>query len=286
MTGVTAALTAVFILAALLWKLAPGKTFAEILSLLGAEGLLPPVGQTREFHGSYLSATQCAPCHIEHFQEWSESVHARSLTSENFLKTFPQYLDFVGKGAREDPRTAMACFGCHAPLLKNAEPQVVRRVTAFVLAKETERLEGLEVGCIACHADLGGVFSGPIRDPQNNPFHSSKFSPAYEDGSFCAACHISAPSSIPCSDVYTDWERSRAAKQGRTCQSCHMAERSGIAATGGPSRKTHSHIFPGARSAAMLQQAVALGLKGGFRKDQLEVTATVRNLAPHRVPDG
>jgi hypothetical protein len=36
----------------------------------------------------------------------------------------------------------------------------------------------------------------------------------------------------------------------------------------------------------MLQRAVALRLKAGFRGDGLEVTATVRNLVPHRVPDG
>ena len=36
----------------------------------------------------------------------------------------------------------------------------------------------------------------------------------------------------------------------------------------------------------MLQQAVTLGLKAAFRKDRLEVTAMVRNLVPHRVPDG
>ena len=36
----------------------------------------------------------------------------------------------------------------------------------------------------------------------------------------------------------------------------------------------------------MLQKAVVLGLKANFRKDRLEVTATIRNLTPHRVPDG
>jgi hypothetical protein len=65
-----------------------------------------------------------------------------------------------------------------------------------------------------------------------------------------------------------------------------MAERSGIAAAGGPQRKIHNHVFPGGRSAVMLQQAVALRLKAAFREEHLEVTATVRNLAPHRVPDG
>ena len=65
-----------------------------------------------------------------------------------------------------------------------------------------------------------------------------------------------------------------------------MPEQSGIAGVGGPIRQIQSHTFPGGRSAALLQQAVTLSLTAGFRQNHLEVTATVRNLVPHRVPDG
>jgi hypothetical protein len=180
----------------------------------------------------------------------------------------------------------MACFNCHAPLLKHAGPEVIRQVSDWVRSKEITRLDGFEVGCVACHADGSGAFSGPIRDPKDNPFHTANFSPSYKNASFCGTCHTAKPSSIPCSDVYTDWEKSKAALQGKTCQSCHMPEQSGIAGAEGPIRKIQSHRFPGARSAALLQQAVKLGLKAGFRENRLEVTASVRNLAPHRVPDG
>jgi Cytochrome c554 and c-prime len=270
-----------------LLSITPGKILSKMFSIAAVQGLVAGrAEQPASFGINPFPATECGSCHREHFDEWSRSFHARSLTSESFLRTFPQYLESVGTQAREDPEAAMACFNCHAPLLKSAEPELVQRITAFVLAKDTKKLDGFEVGCVACHGDQGRAFSGPIRNPQNNPFHTSKFSPAYEDGSICGGCHTSAPSSIPCSDVYPDWKKSRAAKQGATCQSCHMAERSGIASTGGPSRKIHSHLFPGGRSAFMLERAVDLRLKAGFRKDRLEVTATVRNLAPHRVPDG
>ena len=280
-------LTVLFILIGLLWKIAPGKTLSDMVSMTGAAGVVASrAEQAADFRAISLPATQCRSCHAQHFAEWSRSFHARSLTSENFLRTFPQYLDSLGRDARADPQAAMACFNCHAPLLKNAEPQIIRQITALVLAKDTKKLEGFEVGCVACHHDGNRVFAGPIRNPQDNPFHSSKFSTSYKDSSFCSSCHTSAPASVPCSDVYTDWQISRAAKQGRTCQSCHMIERSGIAASGAPRRKIHSHVFPGGRSADMLQQAVGLRLKAAFREDRLEVTATVRNLAPHRVPDG
>jgi hypothetical protein len=65
-----------------------------------------------------------------------------------------------------------------------------------------------------------------------------------------------------------------------------MAEQRGAAAAHGQQRTLHSHVFPGGRSAAMLREAVVLNLKSAFRQDRLEVIATVRNLTPHRVPDG
>jgi Cytochrome c554 and c-prime len=280
-------LIVLFLLIGLLWKITPGKTLPSMLSMRGVKGgIALHAKPAAAFHNNPLPATQCASCHAEHFAEWSRSFHSRSLASENFLRTFPQYLDSLGREAREDPLAAMACFTCHAPLLKTADPSVVRQVTAWVLAKDTKKLDGLEVGCVFCHLDRERVFSGPIGNPQDNPFHLSKFSQSYKQASFCAACHTSTPPGVPCSDVYTDWKKSRAAKQGRTCHACHMPERDGVAAVGGPRRKVHSHVFAGGRSATTLRQAVALRLKAAFREQRLEVIAAVHNLTPHRVPDG
>jgi hypothetical protein len=280
-------LTALLLLIGPHGKIAPEKTVPYRLSMTAAESIVAgraePVAAVPR---SPLPARQCGSCHARHFEEWRRSFHARSLSSENFIKSFARYLESLGKQAREDPQSSMACLACHAPLLKNAEPEVIRQVSDFIVAEETQKLDGFEVGCVACHLDGDRVFAGPIAGPQNNPFHLSKFSTSYKDASFCANCHTSAPPVVPCSDVYRDWKKSRSAKQGTTCQSCHMAERNGVAASGGPPRKIHSHVFPGGRSATMLRQAVLLRLKAGFRGGRLEVTATVRNLTPHRVPDG
>ncbi|HZD39862.1 MAG TPA: multiheme c-type cytochrome, partial [Terriglobales bacterium] len=245
-----------------------------------------PAAPVTDFGNSHPAAIQCGFCHSEQFKDWSGSFHAQSLTSAGFLRSFPQYLEFIGKQPEADPQAAMACFNCHAPLLKHAGPEIIRQVSDWVRNKEINRLEGFEVGCVACHTDGNGAFSGPIRDPKNNPFHRANFSPSYRDASFCATCHTAKPSSIPCSDVYSDWKKSEAEKQGKSCQSCHMPEQSGVAGAGGPVRKISSHSFGGGRSAAMLQRAVTLRLKAAFQKDRLQVTATVHNLVPHRVPDG
>jgi hypothetical protein len=280
------ALIALFLLIGLLWKIAPGKTLSEMLALTGAEGVVTVRAEQAGFRSNPLPATQCASCHAQYFDEWSRSFHAQSLTSDDFIRTFSHYLDSLGEQAREHPQSSMACLSCHAPLLKQAEPEIIRQVTASVLAKETEKLAGFEVGCVACHSAGNGVFSGPIGDPQDNSFHASKYAGSYKEASFCASCHTWSSSAVPCSDVYTDWKKSRAAKRGATCQSCHMGEASGSAASGGPQRKIHGHLFPGGRSPAMLQQAVTVRLSAAFRKDRLQVIATVHNLVPHRVPDG
>ena len=278
--------TALFVLLGLLW-IAPAKTVSELLSTAGAEGLATSGADTAfGFRGRSLSAGQCGSCHARHLEEWRRSFHARSVTSDNFMRAFSQYLDSLGTERRAEPRSSLACLSCHAPLVEKAGPEVVRQVTNLLAAKETEKLDGFEVGCAACHLDESGRFSGPIGKPRENPFHASMYSASYKDSSFCATCHTWVSSAVPCSDVHTDWRKSRAARRGTTCQSCHMAESTGAAATAGPERKIHSHVFPGGRSSAMLQQALTLGVKAAFRKDRLEVTAVVRNLVPHRVPDG
>ena len=279
-------LTASVVLIGLLWNIAPRKTLSETLGGTGAEIVAGDAMPVAGFHNSPLPAAQCGSCHPQHYDQWRRSFHARSLTSDDFVRTFSQYLESVGAQAREDPQSSMVCLSCHAPLLKHAGPEIVRRVAGSVLARETEKLAGFEVGCLACHLTGDHIFAGPIEKPQDNPVHLSKFSRSYREPSFCADCHTWTASTIPCSNVYTEWKISRAAKRGATCQSCHMVETSGNAAAGGPQRKIHDHVFPGGRSAAMLQKAVVLGLKANFRKDRLDVTATIRNLTPHRVPDG
>ena len=231
-------------------------------------------------------AGRCAECHPDHYRDWTTSFHARSLTTEGFRKGFARFVASMEEQGRRGRDVPMACFGCHAPLLKEASDQVVKEVATLVLAGPVEELEGLEVGCAACHRGEGGLLRGPIDDPVPNPFHGSASSRVFESAQACTGCHAWIPPAVPCSTVYADWERSRAASEGRTCQSCHMAERGDAAASGGPRRTTHAHTFPGGRSADLLRRSVELALDAAFVEDGLGVTVSIRNLAAHRIPDG
>jgi hypothetical protein len=162
----------------------------------------------------------------------------------------------------------------------------VSAVANLVLSERVRELEGLEVGCIACHRGEGGLLQGPIADPVSNPFHGSAYSRAYETAQTCHACHAWTPPAVPCSTVYSDWEGSRAAREGRNCQSCHMVEQSQAAAVDGPRRTVHAHAFPGGRSADLLHQSVEMHLDAAFAHDGLTATVSIKNLAAHRIPDG
>ena len=101
-------LTASLILIGLLWKITPGKTLSEMLGWTAAEGVVlgyaePGTG----FHHGPLPAAQCGSCHPQHYDQWRHSSHARSLTSDDFGRTFSQYLTSIGEQAQEDPQSPL-----------------------------------------------------------------------------------------------------------------------------------------------------------------------------------
>ena len=137
-------LTASVILIGLLWKIAPGKTLSEMLRWTGAEGVVAGRAESAAgFHNSPLPAARCGSCHPQHYDQWRRSFHARSLTSDDFVRTFSQYLESIGEQAREDPQSSMACLSCHAPLLKHAGPETVGQIAGFCAGPGNRKISRL-----------------------------------------------------------------------------------------------------------------------------------------------
>src|SRR5918999_6452832 len=102
------ALIVLFLLIGLFWNIAPGKALSDMLSMTGAAGLVAGGGEPAAgFRNGPLPASQCGSCHAQHFEEWSRSFHAQSLTSEGFLKAFAQYLEFLVTQATNNPEASM-----------------------------------------------------------------------------------------------------------------------------------------------------------------------------------
>ncbi|MBI2371153.1 MAG: hypothetical protein HYV08_13135 [Deltaproteobacteria bacterium] len=283
-----------------------GGVLVALLLLVGACAGPPPQERvsTRPVESRtallrlFPRAEECRSCHLQHYQEWSQSMHARSLTTPGVRGNLQNYLPEVRqKKGRVNRSDLMACFRCHAPALQWASDQVVAEVAEAVAQGRGEALAGLEVTCSICHSMRDGEVHpmgqtrtayGPIRDPASNPYHSSTYSAGHATGQFCQRCHEWVPPNppnVPCTMVYNDWAKSHAAQAGVACQSCHMDPRMGVAARGGPLRQVHGHLMPGGHHEGMLKRAVELDLVPTREGEQVRVAVGVRNLAPHRVPD-
>jgi hypothetical protein len=199
----------------------------------------------------YPSATKCAECHKQIFEEWSVSNHAYASISPMFHK-FEQRINDLSRGT-----VNYFCLRCrttlgeerHLPPWK--KPQVSN--------------EGIT--CISCHrvdeeySKVNGerrMIPGKIYDPvygniggsgveeviknkeeykvRTNPdergmdIHRKgiKFS-QLSDSEFCLSCHqVAVHPGIKLEVVWDQYRSSPALTQGTTCQDCHMGKNPGV----------------------------------------------------------
>ena len=198
----------------------------------------------------------CATCHVDHFREWSGSMHA-------YAGVDPIFLALNRRGQREtNGALGTFCVNCHAPLAVRAG-----------LTKDGLNLAELDpkvlgVNCFFCHASefAGGGFSnnplvlqhdglmrGGIADPVPNTAHEAQYSTSHDHqddraGAFCGSCHdIITPPGAHIERTFVEWRKSHfALAERQTCGACHMPERTGLAAQapGVLVRKVHDHSMP------------------------------------------
>lgn len=173
---------------------------------LGSGGCRVPVPFARQLlfsrsPGVAPSARDCERCHLEVYEEWEGSLHARAWTSEAFQTASAQ--------GRADE-----CLGCHAPA-----PLPER---GAVRVRSAHRLEG--VTCTSCHMAQGdGVQPLTMRGPvsRSSPVEVHPVfaeDPLYRSSELCGRCHEGA---------FAEWRSSADPPDGsekQTCQECHMPE--------------------------------------------------------------
>jgi Cytochrome c554 and c-prime len=200
----------------------------------------------------------CEGCHPDHYREWSSSMHAYALED-------PVFLAMNARGQRE-AELGEFCVNCHAPLAvregyakdgKNLEdvPKHLRGVTCY-FCHNVESVDGTHNNPIELANDT--TMRGSLRDPKRPSAHGvaySKFldgTQVQESSKMCGSCHdIVTPAGVHLERTYAEWQDSLFShgKGAASCNSCHMDGREGIAAddkhTRVPSRRIHSHLFPG-----------------------------------------
>jgi hypothetical protein len=186
----------------------------------------PPPARFSALEAS-LAPEACGTCHPAQLADWQTSTHASSMGAG----VSGQLMEMLAR----DPRGALACYQCHAPL---AEQSPLRRDTLDANPAFDPALRGRGIPCAACHVRGHERFGPPRRDgslaslaPRETlPHGGVTRTPAYLASEFCRSCHQFGPDGYalegkPLQDTYNEWKASRFAAAGVQCQDCHMPDR-------------------------------------------------------------
>jgi nitrate/TMAO reductase-like tetraheme cytochrome c subunit len=235
----------------------------------------------------FPASSKCKKCHLRAFEEYEESVIARSIVTPTFRAMLE---DATAKG--KDKRF---CLNCHAPQAV-VFPDLAESMVKQILSGDPT-FEG--VGCIQCHLiksvdpnvkghpstklEPGRTVFGGYKDPIDSKAHDTQFLELYKKSDLCLACHTIAPPSVPEAEAIGNWKGSKAAKEGKTCQTCHMPQGFGESANEEKKRDIAGHEFNG-KSPALRKQAFDLDYDTETQGEQTKLTVKVKNLVPHNVP--
>ena len=215
----------------------------------------------------FSSAEDCQDCHPNHYEEWSASMHAYSVTDPVWFKLQQnEQITHEAKGVV----LGDFCIQCHSPIasLTNAITDHKNLTQETMNTLPIQIREG--VTCDVCHtlthlpestdiqtndqnfetADFklytDGTRYSIIDNPQENLFHESAYHAGYDKSEFCQNCHNLTVDGMDAEVTNSEWDGSAFDAMGSGCQTCHMPLYEGYAAKGGPLRENlHSHYFPG-----------------------------------------
>ncbi len=190
---------------------------------------LPKAKTIKELAERYDSS-KCMECHEEAHEEWSNSLHARSILGTP--RTAPTIITAVEKGLKMFPYSGvktdeditvehlMICMKCHLPQLDEATDDVAREIVATIRAwqeagknGEEEKMEELEetiaslnIGCMVCHNKMAIIHKWADGYPQRDTVYGSMDgehddeeldkmaeAPALGESIFCGQCHGLGP---------------------------------------------------------------------------------------------
>lgn len=242
---------------------------------------IPPQGKPPAHFSSVegsLEPESCGVCHRAQYEEWSGSLHGKSMG--------PGVRGQTMESIHDDPKMALLCYSCHAPLSEQQEKVVDKdgRSSRFTKRRQVpgwapnasddgERpamklktnhafsasLQQKGLSCAGCHVRGHQRFGPPKRGgsienaaPALQLPHSGAIrTAAFERAEFCKGCHQFEPSGYALNgklleNTYNEWKDGPYAREGKSCQSCHMPER--------------RHLWRGIHDPEMVKQGVSVRL--------------------------
>ena len=210
-------------------------------------------------------AKDCKTCHEDHYNDWSNSMHAYAMKDPIFFSGWN-----IEQGKRHNTGERF-CIQCHNPAAFVSGVNLAGFETAEELAaSDYPEIIKEGIGCGICHSmtDLSqtihtnnsiaasavfkmnpgdGVFYGSIKNPQSNEYHESRYNPIFSRSEACLPCHDMTVRGVEAEITFSEWNRIPGLAMGNllSCQECHMPLTTRPAATGGPDRLVHSHKFIG-----------------------------------------
>lgn len=154
------------------------------------------VKRGEEFPGS----KKCGDCHIDIYNEWVGSLHAKSYVSEEFRISTNDY-EFK------------FCLGCHVPETIFIPAYIDASLTEVAEKEIKPRTHNLEDGvdCQSCHLTADCVLAGPHSGMGPHPME--KKVEFYRKSELCGRCHI---------ETFKEYLGNASNNHAETCQDCHM----------------------------------------------------------------
>jgi Cytochrome c554 and c-prime len=270
----------------------------------GDAGGAPPA------HSPFASSASCGACHTTIYQQWSQSMHSRALTTPTTVVQNNQVTtgSFAGQPS---PDPLRFCVNCHSPTAASIS-------TSASLPLDSSTGSGEGVSCTGCHQFngsneigsggnstqfqagfvAGSTYFGPISDPVGNSFHQSTQGNAYQIADdLCANCHdvnidldhdgrIVKGFDLVLQTTYDEFQDYLRAGGQQGCVSCHMPALTGLTRaadgasipsqqfTDAPPRTVHDHSFVGVDYA--LDDATQTSAQQNERQSQLENAGAIQ----------
>jgi Zn-finger protein len=265
----------------------------------------------------------CKQCHEGIYNEWGQSLHARSifgtgrtaLTVATTVKVGLMSWKYSGVKKPEDVKIkhVMVCFKCHLPQMAEATDEVAKEVVKLSIkfgdketsAEEKDRIEqklsSINIGCLICHQRNAITHKWVDGFPQKNEVYGSKegdhadsahsvmkTSPIMKESILCGQCHGLGPNfelenPSQCGTLYGSYLWAYRAEGGQ--ESCQECHMK--KSKMGHNMQSYSDINFG--KSAVDFQVETLGYiwrDGSKMMPQALVKVDMTNRAGHSIPDG
>ncbi len=179
-----------------------------------------------------------------------------------------------------DPRSALTCYSCHAPLTEQQEKTRLPDASlqdnpVFDTALQTQGLT-----CAGCHVRNHERFGPPKRKgspesdlpPDQLPHNGVTRATAFSQAEFCKECHQFTNDGYALNgkllqNTYNEWKEGPYAKLGVVCQTCHMPNR--------------GHLWRGIHDPDQVKGSIVIRVRTGKSSyavgELLRATVTVTN---------